>query len=265
MKKIISYSLYNSRPKDVVNAVVNCFLAKKIYKDWICRFYVDNTIPNEIRLTLTSFDNVEIVDMPTNNGPSAMFWRFLPASDDDVDVMISRDADSWLSNREFVCVNEFLNSDKTFHIIRDHCYHSQKIMGGVWGVKKGVIPNMKELVEDYISKNNYDQGFLGEVIYPKVINNSLIHLGDQHDRSGNKTNGYFNDGGIPIPNYEEIPIENFSFSEVNRLNGFHCLHCRKTHDVFIGGIMNRIPQQTKNYLMNYFNSLGINSSIINGV
>jgi hypothetical protein len=240
-------------------------LAKKIYPDWICRFYVDETIPDSIKKALQTFDNVEIVEMPRHSGPEAMLWRFLPASEDDVNIMISRDSDSWLSYRELSCVNEFEDSNKGFHIIRDHCYHSQKVMGGMWGIKKGVFPQMKDLIEEYVKNNTYDQGFLADFVYPHITENTLIHLGDQYDNSGNKTNGYFNDGGIPIPQYEDFSIENFSFFEVNRINGFHCAHCRKTHETFIGGIMTNIPQETKNFLLNYFNSNGIDSEILNGI
>lgn len=265
MKKIISYCLYNERPKDVVNGVVNCFLAKEIYPDWICRFYIDDTIPNSIKRILETFDNVEIVEMPRHQSSEAMLWRFLPASEEDVDIMISRDADSWLSYRELSCVNDFLNSDKGFHIIRDHCYHSQKIMGGMWGIKKGIFPDMKNLVEEYIKNNTYDQGFLADFVYPHIVENSLIHIGDQYDNSGRKTEGYFNDGAIPIPHYQDLNIDNFSFAEVNRINGFHCLHCNKTHDTFIGGIMTNIPQNTKLFLMNYFSSFGVDTSILNNI
>lgn len=262
MKKIISYSLYNKRPKDVVNGIINCFLAKEIYSGWICRFYIDDTIPESIKKCLKTFDNVEIVEMPRHESSEAMLWRFLPASEDDVEVMISRDADSWLSYREFACVEEFLKSEKTFHIIRDHCYHSKKIMGGMWGAKKGAIPNMKELVDEYVKNNKFDQEFLAEQIYPKVIGNAMVHLGDQYDNSGRRTAGYFNDGGVSIPNYEDRIILNLSFIDVNRINGFRCSHCGKTHDTFIGGIINNIPKDVNNFLHEYFSNHNIETDIL---
>lgn len=63
-KKIISFSLYNDRPKDILNGVINCMLSPMIYPDWICRFYIDNTLPIEIIDILTTFDHVEICMMP---------------------------------------------------------------------------------------------------------------------------------------------------------------------------------------------------------
>jgi hypothetical protein len=261
-KKIISYSLYNGRRKDVVNGIINCFLAEKIYPGWICRFYIDNTLPPSIKQALLTFQHVELVEMPTHKGSEAMLWRFHPASEDDVDIMISRDGDSWLSYRELSCVNQFIESDKKFHIIRDHCYHSQKIMGGVWGAKKGAFPQMKSMSDEFSRNNTYDQGFLAEYVYPQIVSNSMIHIGDQYDNKGQKTNGYFDDGGIPIPSYIEIPLENFSFEEVNGLNGFRCAHCGKIHDVFIGGIMENIPQRSIDFLNRYFVEHGIDTSIL---
>jgi len=267
MKKIISFCLYNNRPKDVLNGVINCFLASKLYPDWVCYFYVDDTLPVEINQVLHTFGNVKVIDMPRHRGNEAMLWRFLPASDNDVDVMISRDADSWLNSREVVCVNQWVNSNKDFHIIRDHCYHSKKVMGGMWGIKNRILPEMKTWCEEYSKDNTYDQGFLEDKIYPLISTNLMVHLGDQHDNTGNRTNGYFNDGGIPIPAYEEIdePVKGFSFNEISSLNANFCSHCKKTHVKYIGGIMEKIPSRSLQALKEYFISLNINTVIIDSI
>ena len=299
MKKIISYSLYNARTKDVVGAVVNCFLAKEIYKGWICRFYVDDSVPTQIRQALESFPHVEVVDMPSEvisgMANEKMLWRFLPASDEDVEVMISRDADSWLSHREKVCVDAFLESDKGFHIIRDHCYHCQKIMGGVWGVKNGVVPEMSELIDMWKkSGQGYDQGFLASLVYPKVVDTLLVHQGEQYDIRGQRVygyqladdgvtrlfnagvpEGYINDGSVPMPDYEpsleNVGISNdngelvcnFSFAYANRLNEFRCAHCGKIHDTFIGGIIENIPENVLDHVKAYFAEKGIDGEGLN--
>ena len=66
-----------------------------------------------------------------------MFWRFFPLDDPTVDVWLSRDADSRLSAREAGFVNQWLESEKSFHIIRDHRCHMHFIMGGIFGVNNG--------------------------------------------------------------------------------------------------------------------------------
>jgi hypothetical protein len=262
--KIISYSLFNKRKKDIINGVINCFMAKKIYPDWMCYFYVDETIPNEIRSILDTFDNVKVFDCDSSVPEEQKYmWRFLAASDPEMEVMISRDADSWLSYREKVCVDAFIKSDKRFHIIRDHCYHSQKVMAGVWGIKAGVIPNMEELIRIWNSEPRscpgvgYDQGFLVHAYERlKDQNSLLIHIANQYNNQGQIAN-YYNDGGIPMPSSEPTEFENFSFPKVNQINSFMCCHCNKVHGEFIGGIMEHIPEETERFVIDYFNSCSI--------
>lgn len=261
MKKIISYSLYNKRPKDTINAIINRLLMPKIYPEWIGRFYIDDTIPPAIEQLLRTFSYVEVVVMPRHRGSEAMLWRFLPASDPEYDtVMISRDADSWLSMREKVCVDQWLAGSKNFHILRCHCYHSQKIMGGMWGCRNNILSKMNEDVAEFSKNDTYDQGFLANKIYPNITHDLIVHYGDpQYNNQGQRVYGYFNDGGIPIPPYQEWdePIPGLSFREVNKLNGFHCAHCKKTHDVLIGGIMEHIPERALLVVKEYAKSKNI--------
>lgn len=177
MKKVISFSLWGDNEKYTIGAIKNSELSKEIYPDWVCRFYVGKSTPKHIVDKLRLFDNTEIIEMESDGDWTGMFWRFYPASESDVDVLIVRDCDSRLSNREKEAVYEWLNSDKGFHIMRDHPYHKTEILGGMWGSKKGVISNMKNLINDYI-KGNYwqvDQNFLRECIYPIVKNNCIVH------------------------------------------------------------------------------------------
>ena len=80
-------------------------------------------------------------------------------------------------DREKAAVDEWLASDKGFHIMRDHPAHGTQILGGMWGAKSGSIPEMKSLISEY-SKGNFwqvDQNFLREKIYPMVRRNSYVH------------------------------------------------------------------------------------------
>jgi hypothetical protein len=91
--------------------------------------------------------------------------------------MLSRDTDSRISVREKLAVDEWLSSDKDFHIMRDHPYHTTEILGGMWGCRNGILNNMKNSINEYIKGDFWqvDQKFLREKIYPLVVNNSLIH------------------------------------------------------------------------------------------
>lgn len=237
-------------------------LLPKVYPGWTGRFYIDDTIPLNIREGLLSFDHVEVYQMPTYDVINvAMMWRFLAAADDSVAVMISRDADSWLCTREAVCVQEWLDSDKGFHIIRDHCYHSHKVMAGMWGIKRDTLSNMRELLDESIrSGRDYDQSFLAEVVYPLVKENMLVHYAEtQKKRDGSPSLGYHNDGGVPFPKYELVDeqLPGLSFREIGMKNLFRCAHCKRIHLVYIGGIMENIPEGALDVVRNYMREKGI--------
>ena len=177
MKKIISFSLWGSNPVYTIGAVRNAELAKEIYPDWICRFYIGKSVPIEIIDSLVKKNNTEVFIMNEDGDWTGMFWRFYPASEPDVEVMISRDTDSRLDLREREAVDEWLASDKDFHIMRDHPYHATEILGGMWGVRGDLLSDMKRLILDYTKGDFWqvDQNFLKEIVYPRITNNTCVH------------------------------------------------------------------------------------------
>jgi len=177
MNKIISFCLWGDDPKYCVGAVRNAELAQDIYPDWTCRFYLGACVPQDIVAQLIQYDNVEIILSNQPGNWKAMFWRFEPAYEESVDIMISRDTDSRLNLREKAAVDEWLVSDKDFHIMRDHPWHGTPILGGLWGIKNGAVPNFRELLEARTKEDQYDtdQAFLREEIYPIIANNVMIH------------------------------------------------------------------------------------------
>ena len=251
-KYVISFSLYGNNPKYTLNAIMNVLLARVVYDGWICRFYVDDSVPNSIVNTLHSL-GAEIEYMKSSSGSERMLWRFHAASDPTVAAMISRDCDSWVSFREAFSVREWIQSDKQFHIIRDHCYHSQKIMGGMWGVKRGTLPDMKDLCDSFSQTQTYDQGFLADVIYPRILSSVMVHLGNQYTNQGIPANGYFPDGGKPLASYPRIReyIPSVNIEDINTANIFYCSHCKKHHSFFIGEMFNNIPTQVQTLLQTY--------------
>ena len=175
MKKIISFSLWGDNPKYTVGAIKNAELIDTIYPGWIGRFYCGKSVPIDIIEILKTYTNVEVIEMEENGDWSGMFWRFYACEDSD--VMISRDTDSRLNLREKNAVDEWLNSDKDFHIMRDHPYHNVLILGGMWGVRNGILKNIVDLIKNY-NKGDFwqvDQNFLREQIYPIVVNTSFVH------------------------------------------------------------------------------------------
>ena len=177
MKKVISFSLWGDKPKYAIGAIKNADLAARFYPGWICRFYVAKDVPPYAIQELLARNNTEVFVVNERPDWTGMFWRFFAACDPFVDLMISRDTDSRLGEREMLAVQEWERSDRGFHIMRDHPGHRPKILGGMWGVKRGVIQNMAELIEKYPKGDFYqvDQQFLKAIIYPLVREDALVH------------------------------------------------------------------------------------------
>lgn len=210
MKKIISFSLYGSDLKYSNGVVCNIELANIIYPGWICRIYHDNSISTNVLSNLKNYQNVELVDMSDNN-KFEMMWRFLAIDDDDVDIMIVRDADSRLSYREKKCVDIFIESDALLHSIRDNVSHFD-IMGGMWGIKKNNRVNIYNLMEDWNKKGyDSDQQFLRTRLVPIFKDSILIHCSKYLNTFPiEPTNEYFVGGWWPEDNFGK-PINHVFF------------------------------------------------------
>lgn len=176
--KVISFALWGSDKKYLIGALRNVEIAKDIYPDWVCRFYLAHEVPFGIRYELKNHDNAQIVEVPQVGNWVFSFNRFFAMSEPDVDVMISRDTDSRLTHREKSAVDEWLASDKGFHIMKDHPWHySYPILAGMFGCKKGAVKDVKEKIETFNKSNWYhsDQEFLKAMILPEIRNNVFIH------------------------------------------------------------------------------------------
>tara|TARA_R110000824_G_scaffold47584_3_gene135333 strand:- start:231 stop:911 length:681 start_codon:yes stop_codon:yes gene_type:complete len=175
--KLITFCLWGDDPKYSVGALRNAELAPTIYPGWECRFYVANCAPPETIKELNKMPGVQVVEKKEEGNWSSMFWRFEAAGEEDVEVMISRDTDSRLNLREKAAVDEWMDSDKGFHAMRDHPWHGYPVLGGMWGAKKGTLPQMKEMINDFSGQDKYgtDYDFFAQVVAPLIKDNVMIH------------------------------------------------------------------------------------------
>jgi hypothetical protein len=171
MKKVISFSIYGDSPKYTVGLLKNIELSKIIYPNWDIYVYYNNTVPVNIIEKYKKYDHVKIINMDGYNIPG-MFWRFLPK---DCERFISRDADSRLSTREKYAVDEWIESSKKMHVMRDHPHHSVKAFGGM----VGFVVDEKLILENEINKwiigkdrnlfNKWGDVLFLETIYDKYL------------------------------------------------------------------------------------------------
>jgi hypothetical protein len=111
-----------------------------------------------------------------------MMERFFAIDDEDVEIMMVRDADSHVHWKDRWAINDFLSKPEFLvHTIRDHVEHTAKLMGGLWGMRK--IPEFSirkqyELFTQNPIDRGYglDQSFLTTYIYPYIINVLLVHV-----------------------------------------------------------------------------------------
>lgn len=177
--KIISFSLWGNKPMYTVGALENIELAKEIYPEWVCRFYVDKSVDDKVKDSIIkNGGQIQEIHHSVNGAFYGMFWRFLANDDENMEVMISRDCDSRLSHREKVAVDEWVNSNYSFHTMHDHYAHrSVPVLGGMWGVKRGWIIDMGSKIINWgkYDRKGIDQEFLKCKIWENVRERTMSH------------------------------------------------------------------------------------------
>ena len=143
-KNIIAFSLWGDDPVYIHGAIVNARIAPHIYYGWTPRFYCDPSVPADVVAELRRLGaQVVLFEDPALQAIRPM-WRFLASDDPSVDWFVCRDTDCRLNCQEFIAVEEWLKSGRPFHVMRDHVYHIDLILAGMWGGRAGMLPNMKE-------------------------------------------------------------------------------------------------------------------------
>jgi hypothetical protein len=175
MKKVISFVVFGDNPIYLYGAINNAKLVPIIYPDWESWFYCAENLNKDILNKLKNYATKIIIC--NDEGFITTKNRFLPISEPDVGIMLVRDCDSRLSIREFYAVQEWLNSDKNFHVMRDHPNHSKPILAGMFGVRKPLLNNIRELINSFTWNSYYgvDEDFLTEIIFPIVQNDIFTH------------------------------------------------------------------------------------------
>jgi hypothetical protein len=135
-QNIIGISLYGLDDRYYKSLKLIANQASHFYPEWTIRIYYDNSINKSIICDIECLknddkllDNVDFCYI--NNIPNGLLsntwsssymhnmkWRWLPLGDPFVDIFISRDSDSWFSERESEAVKMWLKSEYLFHVMR---------------------------------------------------------------------------------------------------------------------------------------------------
>lgn len=187
MIKVFSFTLYGDLDRYCKGMVCNVEEIEKRFPDFEIWIHTGDSIPDTIINELSKHPSVKL--LPTGEiGMINKIYRYLPIDDPNVEIMIVRDADSRVYERDEQSIREFMKSEKKFQIIRDHRVHAIPILGGLFGVKKGCLemPMMalfSIFFERDVKREDFcyddDQKFLKNWVYPRIIHNALIQ--DEYD------------------------------------------------------------------------------------
>jgi len=177
--KIISFCLYGSDDMYCIGSIENIKLAKIYYPDWICRIYVDNTVPSGILDKLKEGADIVYEEEYKSLVNIKKCRRFLPLLDEKVYIWISRNVHSRLTKRESIAVNDWVNSNKSCHIIRDSYNHTATILPGLFGINNTLfkqryknIPNIYNCTNDlYVM----DKILLNDNLWPIIRDDHIYH------------------------------------------------------------------------------------------
>jgi len=186
--KVFSFCIYGDKKKYCQGLVENIKIINKDFPDYEIWIYTGTNVPQNYLDEYKNLPNTRLI-YTNETGASLMCYRFFPIDDQLVTLQFTRDADSRIGERDKWAINEFIKSDKTFHIIRDHYWHKRRITSGLMGIKRDAFPiekniKIEELYNNWSNdisinkiKNDYDtdQLFNETIVYPLVKDNALIH------------------------------------------------------------------------------------------
>lgn len=184
---VIAFSLFGNQPKYCETLIANALCVGDIYPNYKIAVYHDDSVPSlclqrlaSLGCLLFNVQGKEEADWP------GILWRFLALENPNFDVILFRDADSVISQREKTLVDLWLaQPEKPFHIIRDWYTHTDLILAGLWGARGQLLQHIRYDIRAYIDnilKQNKqvnqiraDQLFLATYVWPKIQHLVMEH------------------------------------------------------------------------------------------
>jgi len=161
--KVFSFCLYGTDSNYYTGLLENIQIIKEYYPDYEI-FVYKGICPEEWKIS-----GVNVI-YTQREGAINMLYRYLPLGFADVGFV--RDVDSRITERDRWCIDEFIKSNYSYHVIRDHVWHKSKIMGGLFGWKTPV-----DIELDLSATANYghDEAIIADKLYPKITGQTLVH------------------------------------------------------------------------------------------
>jgi GR25 family glycosyltransferase involved in LPS biosynthesis len=161
--KVFSFCIYGTERNYYEGLLENIQILREYFPDFEIYVYKGICDPSWV------FEGVKIIETE-KEGAINMLYRYLPLCFADIGFV--RDADSRIYARDRWCISQFLQSSKNYHIVRDHYYHKEPIMGGIFGWKKPI--NLDFQLDRQIGYSQ-DMAYLKDFVYPLVKTDTLVH------------------------------------------------------------------------------------------
>lgn len=175
-RRVVSFSLWGNAHRYLQGMQINAVLVPRFYPEWELWVYMDQGLTDLADTLRALCPRIRLIP---RSGSGGLLWRFAPAGTEGVEAMISRDADSRPSAVERRLVDEWLASGKQAHSIHAHPAHGMIFMGGLTGLRGGVLTDFEREASAWIATHgtgyNTDQLFLDQRVYPRVRGSYLIH------------------------------------------------------------------------------------------
>jgi hypothetical protein len=197
---LFAFALYGSGTKYTRGMIKNCEMLAEHFPGCRVGIALGDDVPPEIVRALEEICGQVVLVKLGFSGAAAMAERMFLLEENpafaDCTVVFVRDADSRVHSRDRSCIRAFLDEEvggegagslrHLAHTIRDHIYHTQPIMGGLFGLRRegldGLIggrlrPRYRAFLEACGCSSGYgtDERFLAEVVYPLVQEALLVH------------------------------------------------------------------------------------------
>lgn len=180
MVRVFSFCLYGpENPLYYEGLIENIVLIQTHFPSWKVYVYVAPDVTPQMMNRLRSYSNV-VIRTTGKLGAINMTHRFYAIDEPEVEIMMCRDADSRVHWKDRWAIEQFLASSFMVHTIRDNVEHTATMMGGLWGMRKVPGISLYDLHEEYKARPidwgvGYDQSFLNDKLYPRVIDIILAH------------------------------------------------------------------------------------------
>lgn len=181
MVNVFSFCLYGpENPMYYRGLLENVYLAAHYFPDWKVYVYLGQGVTADMQSTLQALPTV-VVRFTGAAGALNMIHRFYAIDEEDVDLMIVRDADSRIHWKDRWAIRQFAHQPQfACHIVRDNKVHNVRMMGGLWGIRASAGIDMHTEYEEFCKHPRdhgagHDQSFLAERIYPRVAGRILTH------------------------------------------------------------------------------------------